>query len=164
MIWFRPISSGIITLLQDLTHNLERITATRGKRRSFNFDTPVEEGGIEGAKEQGKLPGTEGERENCDLGANHGVVRVLHDPVRTAPNQTEIGCRNNTCRPIRTERYNHPKAAELHQDEEREQCDAALCVSRYDQQQAHQPATMEEHEERIVFASEFNAAARDQPR
>ena len=163
MIWFRPISSRIITLLQDLKHNLERITTTRGKRRSFNFDPPVEEGGIEGAEKQGKFPGTEGERGYCDLGANHGVVRVLHDPVRTAPDQTEIGCRNNTCRPIRTERYNHPKAAELRQEEEREQCNAALCVSRCDQQLAHQPATVEEHEELIVFASEFNAAARDQP-
>ena len=105
----------------------------RGKRRSFNFDPPVEKDGIEGAEEQGKFPGTEGERENCDLGAKNGVVRVLHDPVRTAPDQTEIGCRNDTCLPLRTERYNHPKASELQQDEER-----------------------------IMFASEFNASARDQ--
>lgn len=64
----------------------------RGKRRSFDFDPPLEKDGIEGAEEHGKFPGTEGEGENCNFGADHSVFWVLYDPLWTAPDQREIGC------------------------------------------------------------------------
>ena len=71
------------------------------KQRAFlDADAPRKQRRVQNGKDDRDFYGTEGERQDCDLGADDDVVRMTEETIGAAPRERRSGYRDDARRPI----------------------------------------------------------------